>query len=86
MRDGSSQLSLRSGMLRWNTFMKLRVMLSMRCWWTQEQRDMCPPFWARDAPHEAQLNPCLVTASGEPLDHCGCRRVNPWALPGVQPI
>ena len=23
-----------------------------------------------------QLNPCLVTASGEPLDHFGCRRVN----------
>ena len=36
----------------------------------------CPPFWARDAPHVTQLNPCLVTASGEPLDHFGCRRVN----------
>ena len=33
------------------------------------ERCVCPPFWARDAPHEAQLNPCLVTASGEPLDH-----------------
>ena len=40
------------------------------------ERCVCPPFWARDAPHEAQLNPCLVTASGEPLDHYGCRRVN----------
>ena len=37
----------------------------MRCWWTLEQRDVF------------QLNnPCLVTASGEPLDHFGCRRVN----------
>ena len=40
------------------------------------ERCVCPPFWARDAPHEAQSNPCLVTASGEPLDHFGCRRVN----------
>ena len=40
------------------------------------ERCVCPLFWARDAPHEAQLNPCLVTASGEPLDHFGCRRVN----------
>ena len=32
------------------------------------ERCVCPPFWARDAPHEAQSNPCLVTASGEPLD------------------
>ena len=39
-------------------------------------RCVCPPFWARDAPHENQLNPCLVTASGEPLDHYGCRRVH----------
>ena len=40
------------------------------------ERCVCPPFWARDAPHEAQSNPCLVKASGEPLDHFGCRRVN----------
>ena len=40
------------------------------------ERCVCPPFWARDAPHEAQLNPCLVTASGEPLENYGCRRVN----------
>ena len=40
------------------------------------ERCVCPPFWARDAPHVTQLNPCLVTASGEPLDHFGCRRVN----------
>ena len=40
------------------------------------ERCLCPPFWARDAPHVTQLNPCLVTASGEPLDHFGCRRVN----------
>ena len=40
------------------------------------ERCVCPPFWARDAPHENQLNPCLVTASGEPLDHYGCRRVH----------
>ena len=40
------------------------------------ERCVCPPFWARDAPHEAQSNPCLVTASGEPLDHFGCLRVN----------
>ena len=33
-------------------------------------------FLARDAPHVTQLNPCFVTASGEPLDHFGCRRVN----------
>ena len=26
------------------------------------ERCVCPPFWARDAPHEAQLNPCLVTS------------------------
>ena len=40
------------------------------------ERCVCPSFWARDAPHEAQSNPCLVKASGEPLDHFGCRRVN----------
>ena len=41
------------------------------------ERCVCPPFWARDAPHEEQqLNPCLVIATGEPLDHYGCRRVN----------
>ena len=40
------------------------------------ERCVCPPFWARDAPHVTQSNPCLVTASGEPLDHFGCRRVN----------
>ena len=40
------------------------------------ERCVCPPFWAREAPRQAQLNPCLVTASGEPLDHYGCRRVN----------
>ena len=40
------------------------------------ERCVCPPFWARDAPHEAQLNPCLITASRKPLDHYGCRRVN----------
>ena len=40
------------------------------------ERCVCPPFWARDAPHEVQLNPCLVTASGELLDLFGCRRVN----------
>ena len=40
MRDGFSQLSLRSGMLRWNTFTRLRLMLSMRCWWTLEPRDV----------------------------------------------
>ena len=40
------------------------------------ERCVCPPFWARDAPHVTQLNLCLVTASGEPLDHFGCRRVN----------
>ena len=40
------------------------------------ERCVCPSFWARDAPHEDQLNPCLVSASGEPLDHYGCRRVH----------
>ena len=40
------------------------------------ERCVCPPFWARDAPHVTQLNPCLVTASREPLAHFGCRRVN----------
>ena len=49
------------------------------------ERCVCPPFWARDAPHVTQLNPCLVTASGEPLDHFGCRRVN-LGLLGVQPV
>ena len=49
------------------------------------ERCVCPPFWARDAPNEAQLNPSLVTASGEPLDHFGCRRVN-LSFAGVQPV
>ena len=40
------------------------------------ERCVCPPFRARGAPHVTQLNPCLVTASGEPLDQFGCRRVN----------
>ena len=40
------------------------------------ERCVCPSFWARDAPHEDLLNPRLVTASGEPLDHYGCRRVH----------
>ena len=40
------------------------------------KRCVCPPFWARDAPHVTQSNACLVTASGEPLDHFGCRRVH----------
>ena len=39
------------------------------------ERCVCP-LWARDAPHVTQSNPCLVTASGEPLDHFGCRRVH----------
>ena len=49
------------------------------------ERCVCLPFWARDAPHEAQLNPCLVTASGEPLDHYGCRRESGLCR-GVQPV
>ena len=40
MRDGFSQLSLRSEMLRWNTFMRLQLMPFMKCWWTLEQRDV----------------------------------------------
>ena len=40
------------------------------------ERCVCPLFWARDAPHVTQLNPCFVTASGEPLDHFNSRHVN----------
>ena len=41
------------------------------------ERCVCPPFWARDAPHVTQLNPCLVTASGEPLDRAFWKLMNP---------
>ena len=66
-----------SGVQSWNTSTRLRSTLSTRCWWTLEQRDVCVLlYWARDAPREDQLNPCLVTKSGELLDNYGCRRVN----------
>ena len=77
MRDGFSQLSLRSEMLRWNTLYETAIDAFHEVLVDSgAERCVCHPFWARDAPHVTQLNPCLVTTSGEPLDHFGCRRVN----------
>ena len=51
-------------------------MPSMRCWWTQEQKDVFVLLSGREMRRMRLLNPCLVTASGKLLDQFSCRRVN----------
>ena len=51
MRDGFSQLSLRSEMLRWNTFTRLRLMPFMKCWWILERKDVFVLLSGREMRH-----------------------------------